>query len=542
MQFQNIDPAIDRFVNQRCFFYLQQVREQLNLAEINNENANLIIDSTNSLLFNVGNRTVFKINQLGHVYVNELILDEDDLRTILDDYNVKINDVIQKLIYIMSSEQFVTINNNLKLMGAIINNNNDQFQLPIIDPNDESDNIIALTKNLPDMSDVSYKSINETITGDKIFTGNVKFSGTITNNSNHLVTLPDKDGTLATLDDIPEPLDTEPFVTKSDDQTISGQKTFQSTIIVPSISYDGAKILNVPNTDSTIATTYDLGSYVTLGTVQDISAQKTFTVAPKISTNSLKSSSNYTVTIPNNTCTLMTIDTAQNVTKQKTFITPPQFNNNGFYNSYGYLISFPNLAQSATLATINRDQTISGINTFSKTIKLTDGIQHSSGSKISVPTTSGTMALTSDIPSVSGMVTTTGTQTLINKTLTSPIINNPTISYPSFNNITSTTTYYNSTYLESAGKRYDMGKLHIYYNGTRHPANRSGEASYKNWFDLGIAPNQKVPIFIQSETWHSTKGMFAYATEAKGHGYVWDEIGVTKNQWVFIFAIWVDVD
>ena len=541
MQFQNIDPAIDRFVNQRCFFYLQQVREQLNLAEINNENANLMIDSTNSLLFNVGNRTVFKINQLGHVYVNELILDEDDLRTILDDYNVKINDVIQKLIYIMSSEQFVTINNNLKLMGAIINNNNDQFQLPIIDPNDESDNIIALTKNLPDMSDVSYKSINETITGDKIFTGNVKFSGTITNNSNHLVTLPDKDGTLATLDDIPEPLDTEPFVTKSEDETISGQKTFQSTIIVPSISYDGAKILNVPNTDSTIATTYDLGSYVTLGTVQDISAQKTFTVAPKISTNSLKSSSNYTVTIPNNTCTLMTIDTAQNVTQRKTFITPPQFNNNGFYNSYGYLISFPSLAQSATLATINRDQTISGINTFSKTIKLTDGIQHSSGSKISVPTTGGTMALTSDIPSVSGIVTTTGTQTLINKTLTSPTINYPTISYPSFYNINYSDTWYNTTYLNSGGRRYDLGKLHIYLLNTTFKIGLAASTASINFVDVNHSMSHFAPIFTQCETWYGDRGLYTYCgSSTRGYSYTINNVGITAGQRFYIFCMWFD--
>jgi hypothetical protein len=42
---------------------------------------------------------------------------------------------------------------------------------------------------------------------------------------------------------------------------------------------------------------------------------------------------------------------------------------------------------------------------------------------ITLPDASGTVALTSDIPSIAGMVTETGTQTLTNKTLTSPKIN-----------------------------------------------------------------------------------------------------------------------
>ena len=41
---------------------------------------------------------------------------------------------------------------------------------------------------------------------------------------------------------------------------------------------------------------------------------------------------------------------------------------------------------------------------------------------LTLPTTTGTVALTSDIPSLTGYVTETGTQTLSNKTLTSPVI------------------------------------------------------------------------------------------------------------------------
>ena len=44
------------------------------------------------------------------------------------------------------------------------------------------------------------------------------------------------------------------------------------------------------------------------------------------------------------------------------------------------------------------------------------------GTVITLPATTGTVALTSDIPSLTGYVTETGTQTLTNKTLTAPIV------------------------------------------------------------------------------------------------------------------------
>lgn len=44
------------------------------------------------------------------------------------------------------------------------------------------------------------------------------------------------------------------------------------------------------------------------------------------------------------------------------------------------------------------------------------------GGTVTLPATTGTLALTSDIPSLTGYVTETGTQTLTNKTLTSPVV------------------------------------------------------------------------------------------------------------------------
>jgi hypothetical protein len=57
---------------------------------------------------------------------------------------------------------------------------------------------------------------------------------------------------------------------------------------------------------------------------------------------------------------------------------------------------------------------------FETTLTITDP---TSDREITFPDASGTVALTSDLPSTAGMVTETGTQTLTNKTLTTPKIN-----------------------------------------------------------------------------------------------------------------------
>jgi hypothetical protein len=59
-------------------------------------------------------------------------------------------------------------------------------------------------------------------------------------------------------------------------------------------------------------------------------------------------------------------------------------------------------------------------NDFETTLAVTDP---TGDRTITFPDATGTVALTSDIPSIAGMVTETGTQTLTNKTLTSPKIN-----------------------------------------------------------------------------------------------------------------------
>jgi hypothetical protein len=68
-------------------------------------------------------------------------------------------------------------------------------------------------------------------------------------------------------------------------------------------------------------------------------------------------------------------------------------------------------------------------NTYETTLQVTDPTDDRT---ITLPDSSGTVALTSDIPSLSGYVTESGTQTLTNKTLTSPSVSGLYLSDGSF--------------------------------------------------------------------------------------------------------------
>jgi hypothetical protein len=124
--------------------------------------------------------------------------------------------------------------------------------------------------------------------------------------SNRIYTLKDASGTLAFTSDITNAL--TGFVTLDTAQSITGTKTFTNSILLKnspslaglilqsfspnalevgatisgttyysSITFPaGAQNWNLPNTSGTIALTSDLAGYVTLGTVQTITGQKTF--------------------------------------------------------------------------------------------------------------------------------------------------------------------------------------------------------------------------------------------------------------------------
>jgi hypothetical protein len=90
----------------------------------------------------------------------------------------------------------------------------------------------------------------------------------------------------------------------------------------------------------------------------------------------------------------------------------------------GTLAEFNTALSDADFATIAGSETLTNKTLTTPVISsITNG-----AATLTLPTSTGTVALTSDIPSLSGYVTESGTQTLTNKTLTSPVVSGLTIS------------------------------------------------------------------------------------------------------------------
>ena len=70
----NVDPKIERFVNNRCYYYLQNVKNSLDQSNIFSGSNELIIDENGDLRFNINGITIFKVGKNGTVYANYLIL------------------------------------------------------------------------------------------------------------------------------------------------------------------------------------------------------------------------------------------------------------------------------------------------------------------------------------------------------------------------------------------------------------------------------------------------------------------------------------
>ena len=94
----------------------------------------------------------------------------------------------------------------------------------------------------------------------------------------------------------------------------------------------------------------------------------------------------------------------------------------------GTLAEFNTALTDADFATIAGSETLTNKTLTTPVISsITNG-----AATLTLPTSTGTVALTSDIPSLSGYVTESGTQTLTNKTLTSPAVSGLSITDGSF--------------------------------------------------------------------------------------------------------------
>ena len=117
-----------------------------------------------------------------------------------------------------------------------------------------------------------------------------------------------------------------------------------------------------------------------------------------------------TITFPDATGTVVFKDTTDTLTNKSISLTTNTIT--------GTKAEFNSAMSDADFATIAGSETLTNKTLTTPVIaSITNG-----AATLTLPTSTGTVALTSDIPSLSGYVTESGTQTLINKTLTSPTI------------------------------------------------------------------------------------------------------------------------
>ena len=160
--------------------------------------------------------------------------------------------------------------------------------------------------------------------------------------------------------------------------------------------------LQLPTQDGTIALLSDIGGVggdCTLGTVQTFTAEKIFGVAPKMT--SITSPSNFTLSLPN--------------------------------SSNGTIALLAQIPTNSTFVDLSSPQTITGSKTFSTAPQISTILNTGT---LSLPTTSGTLALTSEIPDVSAFAKRTANEVIQNKKIA--LSSNTTIA--SFTSTTITTT------------------------------------------------------------------------------------------------------
>jgi hypothetical protein len=127
-----------------------------------------------------------------------------------------------------------------------------------------------------------------------------------------------------------------------------------------------------------------------------------------------------TITFPNATGTVVLKDTTDTLTNKSISLTTNTVT--------GTLAEFNTALTDADFATIAGSETLTNKTLTTPVISsITNG-----AATLTLPTSTGTVALTSDIPSLSGYVTESGTQTLTNKTLTSPAVSGLSITDGSF--------------------------------------------------------------------------------------------------------------
>lgn len=230
---------------------------------------------------------------------------------------------------------------------------------------------LALTSDIPTNSTYVDLTSTQTITGAKTFT--IPRFAQVTSDGAHIQTLPTSTGTFALTSQIPT---NSTYVDLTTTQTISGAKTFSTNPQIAAITPDGVNTVTVPTATGTVALTSQIptnSTYVDLTTSQIIGGTKQFSSAPVIGTGTL-------------------------ITGARTFTLPA---------STGTLALTSQIPTNSTYVDLTSTQTISGAKTFSTNPQIS-AITPDGTHTFTIPTTTGTAALTSQTVDLSSSQTVNG--------------------------------------------------------------------------------------------------------------------------------------
>lgn len=472
-------------------------------------------------------------------------------------------------------------------------------------PTIQGDATIATTSNIPDTGNFVSFDGDETITGIKTFTSMLNLSTLNNTVSGSNLLLPNDSGTLVAKNGVGYIQDTNgfmvgnhslsvPILTGPDTIATTSSLTFPkflgykpSTIAVKALSaingdwawngqtgtkwiytgsplswsdtsesyvftfpngiqvYDGSGTLTLPTGSGTLAKTSDIPTdYVKTGAVnQEVQGVKRFTdLRVKGSTDAYigieDSWGTRAMSFPKVAGRLMadtdgaTLNTSQTFTAQKTF-------NSGIIVGSGGYLMIRNPGREFMSSTSSSSSTNKFHYLPNTEGELIDENKASTTNPTSVGTASASYGSGTNYArenhrhsiDTSTICTLTGTQTLTNKTLTNPSFNGFTVSNP----------WYNTTYLNGGGTRYDLGQFHFFVCDTTFKIGVASSTSPINFLDVGAnVSGAPAPIFTQCETWYGDKGLYSsWLNATKGYTHTINNVGITAGQRFYMFIFWV---
>lgn len=245
--------SLDNKIYEGCYFWYNSLKKDP--TQLKKFNSELLVDDVGNLVFKNNDNIIFKITAGGTIsfgnfndisqLLSDLLYDTQHISTFDDALQILSQMIItpsNRLTFGVNDGEIITADGNSLIQNA---NGFTDGVFSLVIPTLSANSTIALSSDIPSTSDISYKSLEETITGMKTFTSTVKISNGIYNtNYNVNLMLPTVAGTLVSANassliqningfikdgytlSVPTLSSTDAIVTTKTHQTIDGIKTF----------------------------------------------------------------------------------------------------------------------------------------------------------------------------------------------------------------------------------------------------------------------------------------------------------------------------